>query len=66
MDQLDPFYIQENTLTDHSVIWEVYQKGSDQRLASAATEHQADDIAYRLNRLLRSWANSDPQNTIDA
>lgn len=58
------FYARENVLTDRSVIWEVWQRGSEQRLASAATE--AERVAHCLRHVMQEFENRTPHNTVDA
>lgn len=63
---MDTFYTHENRLTDGSVIWEVWQRGSEQRLASAATEDNALGLVVVLNATVEGWASLTPHNTVDA
>lgn len=60
------FYVRENVLTDRTVIWEVYQRGSEQRLASAATESEAERVAHCLRHVMQEFENRTPHNTVDA
>ena len=60
------FTVRRNDLTDGSVIWEVWQRGSEQRLASAGSLRHADHLANSLNLMLDAWTNTTPHNTVDA
>lgn len=60
------FTVRKNVLSDQSVIWEIWQAGSEQRLASAADEVQAGKLAAVLNAALHLWAAKTPYNTVDA
>lgn len=59
------FYTVKNTLSDDSVIYEVWQHGSEQRLASADNDLQAEDLASRLNKVLTVWVEASASNTVD-
>lgn len=59
------FTSRKNVLTDGSVIWEVYQNDCDQRLASAATEAEADELVMALDMALTEWAERTVENTVD-
>jgi hypothetical protein len=60
------FSIKKNVLSDNSVIWEVWQRGSDQRLASAANELRAAALCGMLASALSTWEHSSRSNTVDA
>jgi hypothetical protein len=60
-----PFKVRESRLTDNSVVWEVYQNGSGQRLASTEDETEARDIVDVLNTIMELWAAYKAGNSID-
>ena len=60
------FSFTENRHTDGSVQFDIYQRGSDQRLASAATTTQADALCQTLNSACSTWEASNFHNTVDA
>jgi hypothetical protein len=60
-----PFDVRENRLTDGSIIWEIYQDGSAQRLASAATKGEAEELEMALNLAVTDWSERTVQNTVD-
>lgn len=59
------FYVRENVLSDSSTIWEVWQRGSEQRLASSSHEDKAQAFASRLLSECGRFE-SDIDNTVDA
>ena len=59
------FYCNKNILSDNSVIYEIFQEGSDQRLGSAATEAQADALVVALNDAVDDWVTTTIHNSID-
>jgi hypothetical protein len=61
-----PFFIKQNDLSDGDVLWEVWQNGSDQRLASTVRRDRAVQLRDELNQASTRWAESAPTlNTID-
>jgi len=60
------FYVRENKHTDGSVQFDVYQRGSEQRLASAADELRANALCTMLSDILTAWEASNSGNTVDA
>jgi hypothetical protein len=50
---------------DGSNVWEVWQRGSNQRLGSSMSAYAASDLATTLNRACAEWA-ARLINTIDA
>jgi hypothetical protein len=61
----DVFSTRENRLSDGSVIHEVWQRGSDQRLAGASTDMEATLLADRLNTVIDSWLIRTVENSVD-
>lgn len=62
------FLVRKNVLTDQSVIWEVCLCDADgyTRIASAATEEQANTLCDSLNVTLHNWELVGTGNTVDA
>lgn len=60
-----PFYVHKNKLTDGSVIWEIWQHGTDQRLGSAGDEIAALAFASTLNDACDRFTRSSVENTVD-
>lgn len=60
------FTYRENVHTDGSVQFDIYQRGSDRRLASAETEHSAETLCHNLNGTLYVWERQKATNTVDA
>lgn len=63
---VEAFQVRKNVLSDSSVIWEIWQRGSDQRLASTDDEIKATTLAINLNDTLLVFELTDNQNTVDA
>lgn len=59
-----PFFCKRNELSDGSVLWEVYQHGSPQRLASSDSRYEAGHLADALNEECCRWRGP-LGNTID-
>jgi hypothetical protein len=61
-----PFYIKREELSDGDVLWEVWQNGSDIRLASTTRRDRATELRDALNAACAQWSESAPTlNTID-
>ena len=54
-----------NELSDGSIIWEIREKNSDHRIASAADEEQAALLTLKLNQALTDFVNASVENTVD-
>lgn len=59
------FYVRKNVLSDGSILWEIYQEGADERLASAATEAEAEELVMALDMAVTEWSERTLENTVD-
>lgn len=59
------FYVHKNVLTNGFVIWEIYQEGADERLASAATEAEAEELVMALDMTVTEWSERSIENTVN-
>lgn len=62
MDEV--FTVRENRFPDGSAIFEIWQRGSDQRLGAADDPSEAHRLAYNLNRIIDGWT-LNTHNTVD-
>lgn len=63
---VEAFSVRKNVLSDSSVVWEIWQRGSDQRLASTDDVIKALTLTHNLNDILLVFELTDYRNTVDA
>jgi hypothetical protein len=60
-----PFHTKQEVLSDGSVLWEVWQREADLRLASSVSRYDAADLADALNDACARWQSRTVENTVD-
>jgi len=58
-------YVRQNVLSDKSIIWEIRQRGAEDRLASSSSESEAERLAHILRATLADFENRSHSNTVD-